>query len=607
MKLDLIPQPQYVHAHGDNAVSGLREAALVLRLPVPDERLVEQARALFSSVRQEEHHQEGNWQEEHRHQQEVYSLVSEGRTVNARMAERVAGKHDGYVLIVGEHGLELYAMCPSGFYYGLITLEQLLSAGAGTVPAVAVVDWADLKIRSDYLDLRTIYPTFEHILEYIAELARYKINTLTVEYEDKLPFRRHAFLCHPTRTFTPEQHEQLLAAARRHFVRIIPKQQSFGHLEYILKHPAYMKLRATPGSIGELCPHREGSYEMMAGILEEVAELHPDSPYLHMGCDEVWSLGESEECQASGLTREMSFIRFVNRLAAKVCELGKEPMIWHDMLAHASSQELAELDKRITVVIWIYGGSQMKHDAGVLIDRLRQAGIAVMGASAVRCWDDDGEQNYPLIHNRVRNIVNWVEIARREQLPGIINTNWASPFSLGSPYGLFETSRYPAFFAADHCWNAQAESGDFLERFLVQYHGIWPEEARETVGKHQWGLEDYYQQVPRFRGLIRRNSQTAALIVAVLRYELPARKRFPLHTFMFRAELFPGDEEVITCLREKYRTGYRELRLAKEELQQALLSLLPEDMAGLYLASRYYLLELYEEKLLELVPKLQDS
>lgn len=595
MKLNLIPQPQYVHNEGTEPVAGIKDWKVSLHLPFPERRLADQAEAIFPQLRQGPEHPE------------LYALVSPAIPLNKQLAGRIDGKHDGYVLAVGEQSLELYALSPSGFYYGLKTLEQLLRNGNNTVPQVTIVDWADLEIRSDYLDLRTIYPTFEHILEYIAELADYKINTLMVEYEDKLPFVKHALLRHPRQAFTPEQHRLLLETARRHFIHVIPKQQSFGHLEYILKHPDYIRLRATPASVGELCPHREGSYEMMAGILEEVALLHPDSPYLHMGCDEVWSLGESEECRSSGLTREASFIRFVNRLAAKVCQLNKIPMIWHDMLVHATDRELAELDKRVVVVIWIYGGAHMKHDASLMIRRLRKTGIAVLGASSVRCWDDDGEQNYPLMHNRARNIVQWVKLARQEQLTGIINTNWSAPFALGSPYGLFETSRYPAFFAADQCWNGAADTTDFLQRFFIQYHGVDPEAAAEQFRRYEWELTDYYQLVPQFSGMISRNRQTAALIEAVIRYELPARRRFPLHTFMFRAELFPGSEDVITCLKEKYRNGYRELGEAKEALAKALEPLLPEDMAQLYLTSRFYLLELYEEKLLELLAENKNS
>jgi hexosaminidase len=374
-----------------------------------------------------------------------YALVTEGFSFNPVLTQRIAQRNDGYILIIDAHRVEMASDSASGLFYALKTLEELLRSGEGNVPALTIADWADLRLRSEYLDLRTVYPKFELLLEYIAELSRYKINTLVVEYEDKLPFRKLSFLRHPELAFTEEQHRKLLAVAEQNFIRIIPKQQSFGHLEYILKHPAYIGFRETPAAVGELCPHRQGSLEMMAGILEEIAALHPGSEYLHLGCDEVWSLGTCEDCRASGLTREASFIFFVNQLVDVACGLGKKPIIWHDMLMHASDEELSALDKRVIVAVWIYGGHRMKADARHILRKLRKAGLEVLGASAVRCWDDNGDQNYPVIPNRIQNILGWVQLSQSEQLDGIIHTNWACPFSLGSPYGLFETSRYPAF------------------------------------------------------------------------------------------------------------------------------------------------------------------
>ncbi|MBW4082254.1 glycoside hydrolase family 20 zincin-like fold domain-containing protein [Paenibacillus sp. S150] len=587
MNIHLIPQPQVVQSRGQELVSGISGWTVRLALPVPDARITRLAEALFAGV--QETAQPGS----------ICALVLEGLPLNPVMAARVAGKHDGYVLAVDQGRLEVYAHSAPGLFYGLKTLEQLLLSGGGSVPALTIADWADLRLRSDYLDLRTVYPTYEHMLEYVAELSSYKINTLIIEYEDKLPFRQLAFLRHSEFAFTEEEHRLLLQTAHDNFVTVIPKQQSFGHLEYILKHPAYIGLRETPETVSELCPNRAGSYEMMAGILEEVAALHPESEYLHLGCDEVWSLGTCEDCRRSGLTREASFIRFVNLLAAKAVSLGKRPMIWHDMLMHAAPEELALLDKRVIVVVWLYGGHRMKADARAILHKLRDAGIETLGASSVRCWDDNGDQNYPVIHNRISNILGWTGLARSEQLEGIIGTNWACPFSLGSPYGLFETSRYPAFFSADQSWNFAADEGSYLERFLLQYHGLPAAELPPGVleGWEDYTAADYYQLVPQLLPALKRNRLTAELIDVMLQYEIPAQRSFPLQTFLFRGVLSPDSEEVFTFMREKHKTGYGKLLAAKRNMEAVLAQLLPPRMAGLFLMSRFYRMELFEDNL----------
>ena len=137
-------------------------------------------------------------------------------------------------------------------------------------------DWPELAMRSDYLDMRGLFPKFENLLKYVEEMARYKLNTLVIEYEDKLPRSRKEF-CHPLDALTPEQHALLLKTAHDHFIDVIPLQQSFGHLEYALKLPEYQHLRELPEAPGEMCPLREGSFELAASLIEETARLHPDS------------------------------------------------------------------------------------------------------------------------------------------------------------------------------------------------------------------------------------------------------------------------------------------------------------------------------------------
>ena len=208
------------------------------------------------------------------------------------------------------------------------------------------------------------------------------------------------------------------------------------------------------------------------------------------------------------------------------------------MLAHATAEELAQLDKRIVVVVWIYGGYAMPDDAAAIITRLRDAGLQTWGASSVRCWDDDGAQNYPLLHRRVRNIRAWVTLAEAHQLPAIINTNWSTPFGLGSPYGLFETSRYPAFLAAEQCWNPDAPLATFLQRFVVQYHEV----AQEIVAQAAPSAEvtDYFEFIPTLLDGVRRNRITAALVDLMRRYDYSAKRHLPMQTYLVSAGATAG-------------------------------------------------------------------
>ena len=576
MELYLIPQPQRC-ARLTGTAQIDREAPVILSQPAGDARLLRAAQTIFANVQCV---------------QGPYALYSAGSFAAACPVRQP----EGYLLTLRGAVVQLSANDAAGLFYGIQTLRQYLAMPAH--PAVEITDWPELALRSDYLDMRGIYPKFENLLRYIEEMAAYKLNTLVIEYEDKLP-RARKDLCHPTDALTPEQHRRLLEVARENFIDIIPLQQSFGHLEYVLKLPEYQHLREIPEAPGEMCPLREGAYELAASLLEETARLHPDSRYLHLGCDEVWSLGQSDECKASGKSRGRIAIEYINRLAEKVVSLGKIPIVWHDMMADVwrggemgeagNYDDLALLNKNLVVAIWLYSPDRVNLVAPKLMEALHAHGIRTIPCSAVRASDRCGMQNYPCIEQRLRNIDTWCELIADSRCDGMINTNWWSTFSFGNPYGLFETSRYTAFYAADRCWNLRADSAAFLERFLGVYHGAY--DIVLTTGAER--RYDYYKLIGQYLPQITRNRDTALLIDVLYRQEYATSVNFAA----FRGNLYPDRPVELDCLRERAPKQYANLRGIEAELRDVLSRLLEPGMAELFFESRSYPNRLYKREL----------
>lgn len=576
MELYLIPQPQRC-ARLTGTAQIDREAPVILSQPAGDARLLRAAQTIFANVQCV---------------QGPYALYSAGSFAAACPVRQP----EGYLLTLRGAVVQLSANDAAGLFYGIQTLRQYLAMPAH--PAVEITDWPELALRSDYLDMRGIYPKFENLLRYIEEMAAYKLNTLVIEYEDKLP-RARKDLCHPTDALTPEQHRRLLEVARENFIDIIPLQQSFGHLEYVLKLPEYQHLREIPEAPGEMCPLREGAYELAASLLEETARLHPDSRYLHLGCDEVWSLGQSDECKASGKSRGRIAIEYINRLAEKVVSLGKIPIVWHDMMADVwrggemgeagNYDDLARLNKNLVVAIWLYSPDRVNLVAPKLMEALHAHGIRTIPCSAVRASDRCGMQNYPCIEQRLRNIDTWCELIANSRCDGMINTNWWSTFSFGNPYGLFETSRYTAFYAADRCWNLRADSAAFLERFLGVYHGAY--DIVLTTGAER--RYDYYKLIGQYLPQITRNRDTALLIDVLYRQEYATSVNFAA----FRGDLYPDRPVELDCLRERAPKQYANLRGIEAELRDVLSRLLEPGMAELFFESRSYPNRLYKREL----------
>ena len=183
-------------------------------------------------------------------------------------------------------------------------------------------------------------------------MAKFKVNTILVEYEDKFPFNKYYNLRHKEYALTDEQMDLVKETARKNFIEVIPLQQTFGHLEYVLKREEYKQYRECYEGIGEICPSKPMSFEIITDLLSEMIEKHLDARYIHIGCDEVNNLCKCEECKRKYESNEKkTFIADVNKLIDYVVNKGKIPIIWHDMLLNCSDENLDILDKRAVVMI----------------------------------------------------------------------------------------------------------------------------------------------------------------------------------------------------------------------------------------------------------------
>lgn len=558
MTFPFVPYPQRCRPLTGKA-NITRATSVILQMPVRDERLVRAAGQLFDDVAVST----GS-----------YALFS----ANSFAPAYTAGRAQGYLLRVQGGQVQLAAQDACGVFYALQTLRQWLNAPRQD--AFEVTDWPELTLRSDYLDMRGLYPVFENLLVHIAEMAQYKLNTLVIEYEDKLP-RENTEFC-AENALTPQQHATLMATARENFIDVIPLQQSFGHLEYALKLPQYRALRETPDTPGEMCPLRPGAFALASQLIEETARLHPDSRFVHLGCDEVWSLGTSPECAASGKSRGQISVEFINRLAEYTISLDKTPIVWHDMLAPCGTETdvLERLHKQVVIAIWLYSSDTVNNVGVQLIERLDALGIAWLPCCSVRAYDEKPSQNYPCTEQRLRNIDAWFDLLCQTRATGMINTNWYGSFALGSPYGLFETSRYTAFYAAERCWNMHRFPQDYLERFLAAYHGLY--HAPMCGGAER--RYDYYALAGALAPQMARHADTARLIGTMRQLE----SAFEVSGLAFRGELFSGSAVELDCLRERYHKGTAKLDAAERDLREILPRFLTPDMAKLYFASRTY-------------------
>ena len=104
-----------------------------------------------------------------------------------------------------------------------------------------------------------------------------------------------------------------------------------GHMEFLLKLPQFSHLRDVSNMPESICPCSSEAVKIIKELIDQIVAAHPRSKYIHIGCDEVYHLGECEDCQGGG--RNSIFVSHVQVVAQYVKRVHrKQPIIWDDML-----------------------------------------------------------------------------------------------------------------------------------------------------------------------------------------------------------------------------------------------------------------------------------
>ena len=81
---------------------------------------------------------------------------------------------------------------------------------------------------------------------------------------------------------------------------VIPLVQTFGHMEFILKLAEFKHLRDAEDMPESICSCDEKAMPLIEDYIDQVMAMHSNVRYLHIGCDEVFHMGECESCVIKG-------------------------------------------------------------------------------------------------------------------------------------------------------------------------------------------------------------------------------------------------------------------------------------------------------------------
>lgn len=251
----------------------------------------------------------------------------------------------GYEFESTKNNIIIKSASDAGLFYGTQTLLQLIKrAKAGLIiPGLSITDWPDIKKRAAHYDTKHHQDKKEYVKSFIKDLARYKINQLVWEWEDKLAYQSHPEIGAPG-AFSIEEMQEFTRYAKKYHVELVPLVQGLGHVSFILKWKQHCHLREIEDSNWEFCPLKEGSYDLLFDLWDEAIKATPGSEYIHIGSDETYELAACDECSAKAkeIGESGVYHLFVDRAAKHFEKLGRKVMVWETPMGWEMSKSPAK-------------------------------------------------------------------------------------------------------------------------------------------------------------------------------------------------------------------------------------------------------------------------
>uniref|UniRef100_A0A0B7BHY6 beta-N-acetylhexosaminidase n=1 Tax=Arion vulgaris TaxID=1028688 RepID=A0A0B7BHY6_9EUPU len=155
--------------------------------------------------------------------------------------------------------------------------------------------------------------------------------------------------------------QELQNFAKANNLKVMPLIQTFGHMEFVLKSD-FNKLRENAYTPQVIDITQNASYSLIAEMVKQILNAHPDATHLHVGCDEVYELGKgatSLQMKSQNLSEAQMFLRHVQRVASIVREYngrGVKAIIWDDELRKISLRDLqgSRLSYLVEIMVWHY-------------------------------------------------------------------------------------------------------------------------------------------------------------------------------------------------------------------------------------------------------------
>lgn len=359
----------------------------------------------------------------------------------------------GYRLHTGPHGVTVTHADAAGLRYALATLHQLMAAPDFTRVGYTVTDHPDFERRGFLLDIsRDRVPTRATLARWLDILALARFNQLELYMEHTFAFRDHREVWQDASPLTADDLRWLDARCAALGIELVPNQNTFGHMERFLAHPAHTHRAENPGGFVRGGAHRPPSTlaptpdnaEFAQSLLEEVTgELR--SKRLNIGADEPFELGTGASRERAGRDGIGTvYFDHVTALMEPWLAAGYTVEFWADVFVN-HPELLDRVPPGAVTIVWQYdspattravlaedsGEAERWKGRGTDLDalaegfrartrRLRQAGVPFWVAPGAGNWN----ALLGRLDNAEGNIVDAAEAGIDHGAGGYLLTSW---------------------------------------------------------------------------------------------------------------------------------------------------------------------------------------
>ena len=210
------------------------------------------------------------------------------------------------------------------------------------------------KINWVHLDLFAEMYSVAFIDKFLDQIRKLGCNGVLLELTDRMHYKSVPDFA-ASDALSQEEMRALCDRIRARGMVVVPLLQHIGHLNHLLKHESYSRLREDSSTSYSICPLHPETTPILKAILCETLDVTGDVPYVHLGGDETSHLGYCDKC-AEFVKKHSKSSLYINHYAP-LCEMilqrGQRPVLWHDMVA-AYPQRLDDLPRETIFMEWNY-------------------------------------------------------------------------------------------------------------------------------------------------------------------------------------------------------------------------------------------------------------